>query len=353
MDKSISSFFVKILIFIFGAFMILLVAETAISPTVYTFRVWEALQRKSRLFIGPFYPNSKISMLEQGGLAYYTKFAVEKPVMWQTDSFGYRNNSNPMNPKIILLGDSFIAGSSLDQKDLLSVRLQNQIDKEVYNIAPGTINDFIALRESKLFGSPELIILSVIERNLVKLRKINRESKIRYFNFRVNRCFTQIATVVDKILRYNSISFLKARLEGKKGTGYQSQNNPNQYFLRKNINNKSNLSYTKINNLVDILYQYKLYCESINTDFLFMVIPNKSTIHWEDAGFINKPRNINKLNNALLEANIPFINVDSIVTQLNVSGGQPYHLDDTHWNGTSTHMISIEISKVIDRFSKR
>ncbi|MEE9259422.1 MAG: SGNH/GDSL hydrolase family protein [Nitrospinaceae bacterium] len=60
-------------------------------------------------------------------------------ILFRTDSFGFRNEADYNNEKIILVGDSFIAGSSSSQEDILSSQLKRNFNVRVYNVAfPGS-----------------------------------------------------------------------------------------------------------------------------------------------------------------------------------------------------------------------
>src|SRR5882672_8068839 len=125
--------------------MVLYVIELFFLPIDrFTFRVWEALYagENTSLFLpGPFYPASQLSKIEKGDLAPHSPLAVEKNVVWQIDDYGYRDDFSPAAPpKIVIVGDSIVAGSSLSQQETLAVQLSKKLGKPVYSFAPGSMN---------------------------------------------------------------------------------------------------------------------------------------------------------------------------------------------------------------------
>jgi hypothetical protein len=82
-----------------------------------------------RLGHGRYQPHRQVDMdMPYGdmvGLDQTTKGAIAQPrrVRFRTDSLGFRNDRDYADEKIVLVGDSFIAGSGGDQEDLLSAQL--------------------------------------------------------------------------------------------------------------------------------------------------------------------------------------------------------------------------------------
>ena len=65
-------------------------------------------------------------------------------VSYKTDSYGFRNDTDYQNDKILLVGDSFIAGSGNTQEDLLSAQLKRDYGISAYNLAfPGEVHSYV------------------------------------------------------------------------------------------------------------------------------------------------------------------------------------------------------------------
>jgi hypothetical protein len=91
------------------------------------------------------------------GLDRTTKDAIAQPrrVRFRTDSLGFRNDRDYAGEKIVLVGDSFIAGSGGDQEDLLSVQLRRDYGIPAYNLAfPGELHSYVRYVQSFFQAHP-------------------------------------------------------------------------------------------------------------------------------------------------------------------------------------------------------
>jgi len=63
---------------------------------------------------------------------------------YKTDSLGFRNDADYHNEPVLLVGDSFIAGSGNTQADLLSAQLTRDYGIPAYNLAfPGEVHSYV------------------------------------------------------------------------------------------------------------------------------------------------------------------------------------------------------------------
>jgi|UniRef100_A0A7V6DPC8 hypothetical protein len=70
--------------------------------------------------------------------------AEPRRVRYHIDSAGFRNDADYAGQKILLVGDSFIAGSGNTQKDLLSAQLQRDYGISAYNLGfPGELHSYV------------------------------------------------------------------------------------------------------------------------------------------------------------------------------------------------------------------
>src|SRR5713226_1304628 len=106
--------------------------ELFILPIDYfTFNVWVALKtrRFETLIRGEFYPNMTVSKVEVGDISPHSRFAVPKHVTWFTDRYGFRKKNNQVaRYEIVIVGDSYVGGSSLTQDDMLSEVLSRKLN---------------------------------------------------------------------------------------------------------------------------------------------------------------------------------------------------------------------------------
>ncbi len=93
---------------------------------------------------------------------------LKKSELWITDEIGYRNNKFIEDPDVLLIGDSFILGSSLSQDSTLTNLLMAKFNYKLkfYNLAPASFIDFKVLFDNKIIKKPKLIIFSMGERDM-------------------------------------------------------------------------------------------------------------------------------------------------------------------------------------------
>jgi len=70
--------------------------------------------------------------------------AQPRRVRFKTDGAGFRNDKDYQNEPVLLVGDSFIAGSGNTQADLLSAQLERDYGLPAYNLAfPGELHSYV------------------------------------------------------------------------------------------------------------------------------------------------------------------------------------------------------------------
>lgn len=124
-------------------FVILQALELFVLPIdLFTFRVWEAAVADPYRYPGGFYPNLHVKKEKEYG--YYQRGDASadqgKPAEWFTDSYGWRNRPEIEKQDrydIVVVGDSNVAGSFLDQKDTLAEVLGAKSGKVCYSYAIG------------------------------------------------------------------------------------------------------------------------------------------------------------------------------------------------------------------------
>ncbi len=338
-----TKFIYKITVFSMIPILLFFIIEVVLPPTLFTFRIWEAVSSASPFRVGPFYPNIKYTMVEQGDLAHHTRYSVEKKVTWETDKLGYRNNSYNPSPDILLIGDSNIAGSSLSQEELIASSLKSNTELSVYNLAPADINTFITLKNEGIFQPPQVAVLFCMERNIPSLPPVNTKPEVVHTEIQFNPIMQFAATQLDKLTRGRSIKYLKARINGATGVGIQSRLDDEMFFLQGNmavIETSDNV----LDPIIERIKSYKDYFTSIGSEFIFLPIPNKQTILWKLTELKRQPDFIIELNYKLKQNGIMTINTVNLFNNLFENGVIPYHSDDTHWNKYANYEVSMAIA---------
>ncbi|MBV9576451.1 MAG: hypothetical protein JO149_07480 [Gammaproteobacteria bacterium] len=110
-----------------------------IPPDWFTFRIWESALSGPYRYPGPFFPNSHIKKeKEYGAGCRYDGTCNYKKTEWFTDSYGWRNRpeiEKRSRYDIVVIGDSNIVGSFLDQKNTLTETLSQRGNLTAYSYA--------------------------------------------------------------------------------------------------------------------------------------------------------------------------------------------------------------------------
>ena len=147
-------------------FLILQLLELFALPIdLFTFRVWEAVLADPYRYPGGFYPNLHVKKAKEHG--YYqrgdTKRDQGKQVEWFTDSYGWRNRPEIERKDkydIVVVGDSNIVGSFIDQKDTLSEVLGYRSGKVGYSYSVGVDPISLFFSDPRMADkSPSLLVV--------------------------------------------------------------------------------------------------------------------------------------------------------------------------------------------------
>jgi hypothetical protein len=351
-------FIKKIFLFLFIPVIITATIEELLPVTFFTHRPWEALEFHTSIpHNSKFYPNTTASMDAQGDLCYNTDKAVLRRESWITDKLGYRNDSFIQQPDILFIGDSFIAGCSLNQNETITNRVRYKLNDKtkVYNMAPCTFSEFDKYIKEGLIKKPRIIIFSIVERDLPDPLILYTENKRNKLTDIIKQSFEtgNVNVFLDRAFRFFSIEWVKSKINGSKGLGIPAKGNHNMYFLN-GPNDLKKYSDSDAHTSAKTIITYKKYCDSLGIDFIFMPMPDKETVYPEQVPFNKQPNYLFELDSLLNQANIATINTLKIYNHYRESNSQLlYHLDDTHWNSNATDLISNEIINKIKGINSR
>ena len=334
-------FLIKILFFISP--VVLWVLFEGFSPVdLFTYRPWEAIVFKTRMGNGKcFYPEMQISMTSVGDLCHHTPWEVKKYETWTTDALGYRNDSVITSPDIIIIGDSFITGSGLVQDSTLVNLIETLSDNTAtaYAIAPGIFQDYTDFYNAGTFKKPKLLVFSIVERHVppvydpsaVKKQGMMKKVLNTLEKYHLNK-------FIDRLFKMNSIEWAKSRLLGYTGIGVPGKEGSRMFFLTgKALQHNDEELYSTL----EAVQTYKNYCDSLGIDFLFLPIPDKESVYYENVPFEKQPDYLFQLDSLVKANNINTINVLKIFNEYR-SGSREllYHLDDTHWNALGVNLTA-------------
>lgn len=334
-------FLKRALIFLVVPLIIIAICEIAVPVTFFVYRPWEAIIFSTPVPTNsPFYPNARMKMNSLGDLCHHTAHSILKKGNWIIDNLGYRNDEFIEEADILIIGDSFVAGSSLSQENTITSQVKQRNGQlKVYNMAPGSVSKFDMYLKKGIIKKPKLLIFSIVERNVPdKLVAYNANIKSRIkemFEWR------NVNIYIDKTFRLLSLNWLKARISNSTGSGIPGTEDSKMFFLngKKQQHETGDLEAT-----AEIIISYKKYCDSLGIHFLFLPMPDKETVYFENVPLSKQSNYLLELDTLLQLSNVPTINTLALYNEYKQL--QPdllYSLDDTHWNPTATELISKEI----------
>ncbi len=341
------------------------------APNAFTFRQWEALQFSYPYFTyGAFYPNADITMDEVGDLGRHTQYQILKHTNWKTDELGYRNNQYIKAPDILLIGDSFFAGSTLTQDDMISSSLQKNIDSvygkhklSVYNLSPADFESFDLLLKTHHLEKPKMIIFSVVERSLNSLRAFTPKENIS-FGQRIIESFINVIpsaffVYADRLVKFNLLRYLSAKINPvelvdkfkiqKNGKTSEIQKKPKMLFYNESpdLSRKDTLS----SQTITALASYQNYCNKMGIQLIFVPVPDKESVYGARSSSGNQSifSALNQLDTLKSKNGIRTINVLHLYNQSKIKEPERllYQYDDTHWNAYGVKMVADDLFRQI------
>jgi hypothetical protein len=345
-------FLTKIVFFTFIPLVLMYISYIVIPVKLLTYRPWEAL-RFSNMYIptnSPFYPNAYLNMNSVGDLCHHSKNSITKKECWKTDEIGFRNDKYIKDADVLIIGDSYIAGSSLNQANTVSNQILNlDSSLKVYNMAPSSISQFDKLLNAGKINKPKLLIFSIAERNVPEKIKYYNENSIKKIKNKI-LFYTNINAHIDCFFKFLPLNWAKARINNSSGNGIEGVNNSKMYFFQGKAQKhlKDDLLNT-VNNIVS----YKKYCDSLGIKFIFLPMPEKETVYCELVPLDKQPDYLFKLDLMLNKSGVSTINTLKIYNDYRkINNNLLYHLDDTHWNSNATEIIALEIIQKVRTLNK-
>ncbi len=358
MSYSIKLLLLKLTLFVLPFVLFLWLDAFLLPPARFTFRAWEALKVKTfyPTLTGPFYPNQFLEATEQGELAPYTPYAVPKRNVWITDAYGYRNLPTQGRADVLLLGDSFSAGVKLDQRELLSVVLSNQIGQPVYNMAPAPggftlMENFLATDRFRQ-SPPKLVILQRNEGFLHLMQPINPAdvAHIRMVHQRAARlprgsAMDALAIGIDRFQKRNWYHWASSKID----RAIQPRElivHGNEVFLFGDTINKPTPE-GEIDRLTRVVVSYRDTLQKRGIAFVFVPTPNKENIYYQLLPSRHKPVLLTELIERLRAAGVPVVDLQTPFDSAHAAGVRLYPRDDNHWSPQAVRIAAGQVQEVI------
>jgi len=130
------------------------------------FRPWEILKDEEGQ---RFASNQQIVMEEIGDLgrlSWVRSLQVPHQVVFTTDRWGQRNPIEIEHPRVVVLGDSYVAGASVSDRETLTIAMSRELREPIYNFTVQSIDvPWFFLQDSHFAQfSPEIVIWAPVAR---------------------------------------------------------------------------------------------------------------------------------------------------------------------------------------------
>jgi alginate O-acetyltransferase complex protein AlgJ len=309
---------------------------------------------------GPFYPNMRIHKVEQGDIAPYSEFSVKKEVEWQTDRHGYRKrNTTGKRHKIVIIGDSMLAGIGLTQKELLSEVLEARLGVNVYPYAPRRVATF--LKDSRFLRyPPDLVIFEAAENQIALLTPLSPRQKrvkeagseITFFRKAREAPWIQsLGIVLDRIYKNNMLHYFRAQLR-RKGSAAKPRYNyraGSMLFLMGAAANK-NVPKKQIDIYAQTIEGYCQAMQERGIRFIFLPIPTKENIYHDLLPDPKRPIYLDQLMSEAKKRGVATIDLqEAYEKEYHKNSTLLYWLDDTHWNAKGVQIAADLIEQMIKK----
>ncbi|WP_186755619.1 alginate O-acetyltransferase AlgX-related protein [Echinicola salinicaeni] len=340
-------FFKKIGLFMLPILLFVTVDVFVLPHTFWTYRFWEGISyHKDLLIYGKFYQNQSLEMWERGDLSDGVDSAIYSMNRWVTDEYGFRNDTFIKTPDVILLGDSFVVGTGLDQSQILSSQLSSLFMDElnVYNMAPAPLRTFDIMLKKGLIEKPDFLVYEFVE-------EMFPEPFVPYTSEKYDHIKVPVSTWInrsklnlawDKLSRMHWAYYLMNQLLNKKikyerlgdvyfykGSNYQPSNRRGRMYILNSIKG------------------YQDYCVQNGIELIVMPLPLKETIYFEGLG---RPELLHNLKTIHAGLDCLGINNVNVFEEMLVRGEEYYLKQDTHWNekgvGLAARLLRNELEHI-------
>jgi alginate O-acetyltransferase complex protein AlgJ len=311
----------------------------------FTHRFHEAITYNSTIIPHnyPLYQNQKANISGYGDLCFNTKYEIPKDESYITDELGFRNDKFIKNPDILIIGDSYTLGATINQSQLLANQIMKNSNYSVYGMAPIEFSSLDKMLKLNIIQKPKYIIYERVERGEIPKieyfdNSFSNQLEYKYYNL---WSFGNINVFLDKIFRAYVNNYVKAKVTNSRGTGTQSKIEEKLFFYdTKHLNP----SIEWMNYNIKSLESYKKYCDSIGSKFIYLPMPNKETVYFDKVPLEKQPDYLLRLGNVLKKKNIDYYPTIEFYNNFRKKDSRMlYQYDDSHWNALASEMIAKEI----------
>ncbi len=338
-------------------FFALIFVEAFVLPNDFlTFRCWEALSVRSIkwAFPGPLYPNQNLTRLETGDLGNGTKHAVSREVTWQTDEYGFRNRESRQGSSldIVIVGDSFVAGTGMSQDQILPEVLERDYGLKSYGYAPSNMKSFI--RDPRFSEQlPKIVVVAVTERSLSRLSAIgNPATKTRQWFAELGMRHPLLISGIDRLVAPGLFRFAHSRLKPEPHPVVLAEGEPGVLFFAAQKPDSA-VTTESCQRFLSALREYHQRITSRGSKFLFVMIPDKEYVYATSLPSKRWPSIIPDLVRNLVAEGIPVVDLSRPFLKARAEDSERilYQPDDTHWSATGVELAARLIHDEVTRIS--
>jgi len=332
----------------------LVVVDLALPLNAFTFRCWEALRvtwriadtSLGRLFPytalpGPFLPNERITMLEQGDLGHHTPYAEFRRVSSETDASGFRVRPSSVAPELVLVGDSETVGSGLTQDETLAAVLGTAHGIASYPFAPADEVGFLG--DPRLQQRPHraVDIESAQRYVLAEFHAVRQPLRRKPVS---SHALEKLEVELLRIQRLNALEYLRARVNGNF--------RPNTIVLADMLFWEPTVAAAPPEDVTAAASTFAQYARQLRARGMrvaVLVVPNKETIYSDVLAGSPVPRLLPMLYSQLLGRGVDVLDVVPAFHEAREAGAPPFFRDDTHWNTTGVRIAAAKIADWMHR----
>ena len=333
--------------------LVLDISLRLLPPRLITFRAWEAVT----LFAtgtGPFVPNAAYRSTRSSGdlanlanLPHSRQFREEA---FTTDAAGYRNRGETAKPfsGILLLGDSFAAGSGVSDSLTLSEQLNAISGRRVYNgaLSPNfwellqslqMTHGLVVWQQSEREGLPSSIVSEQDwKRQLARKAFGEKRAETARELYKYAAAWESYSPL--EILCSRAIKLLQNdRIFPNPYRDANLRNGQEILFL------SSEVKMYEADRRTDpeFFVRLKMQLQQKGIGLLVVLVPDKYVVYRDltlpPPPQTGRPRYLDVVEQRLAAANVPVLNLSPLFRQQAASllarDEYLYWLDDTHWNG--------------------
>lgn len=334
--------------------LLILVEAFCLPLDTFAFRSWESLSvRKLKwAFPGPFYPNRHLVRTEVGDLGNGTAYAVPRSVEWITDDYGFRNRyiRDVGELDLVIVGDSFVAGTGLTQEDQLSEVIEREHGYRTASYAPANLKH---LSRDHRFASklPPVVVYAAVERTLPGLSDPGRsKSGLHQQVARLGTDYESLICTVDRMVSPQLFHYLQARLRPEPRRLIIASDQPGLLFLSDH-KRESAVTIAVQARVLEKIRRYHAWVTRRGSRFVFVPIPDKEYCHAESLPSRTWPSILPELIANLKNEGIEVVNLARLFGQaIAVDPSDPlYQLDDSHWNARAVRLAADQIANALER----